>query len=166
MSYFIFEYLEKNRAQFEGMNFEDFRNNYQADDSLSTEVIEYARLNEAQIDLSNYTEELKRLLKANIAQQLYGPNQFEIILNEADPMLLKVLELEAAANSSEKEEEDYLFTLEAIFLDINNIPSKLKEHIPANMPNTATELSPTRMLSNSNFVALKIIKANDKAIKM
>ena len=104
MSYFIFEYLEKNRAQFEGMNFEDFRNNYQADDSLSTEFIEYARLNEAQIDLSNYTEELKRLLKANIAQQLYGPNQFEIILNEADPMLLKVLELEAAANSSEKEE--------------------------------------------------------------
>ena len=64
-------------------------------DTLSKEFIEYAKFNEAQIDLSNYTEELKRTLKANIAQQLFGPNEYEIILNENDPMLLKVLELEA-----------------------------------------------------------------------
>jgi carboxyl-terminal processing protease len=95
MSYFIFEYLEKNRTLFKGINFEDFKINFQVDDKLSLEFIEYAKFNEAQIDLSKYTEELKRTLKANIAQQLYGPNEYEIILNETDPMLLKVLELEA-----------------------------------------------------------------------
>ena len=95
MSYFIFEYLEKNRVFFKGMKFDDFRKNFQVDNNLSAEFIEYAKFNEAQIDLSNYTEELKRTLKANIAQQLFGPNEYEIILNENDPMLLKVLELEA-----------------------------------------------------------------------
>ena len=95
MSYFIFEYLEKNRTFFKGMKFDDFRKNFQVDDKLSKEFIAYAKFNEAQIDLSKYTEELKRTLKANIAQQLFGPNEYEIILNENDPMLLKVLELEA-----------------------------------------------------------------------
>ena len=94
MSYFIFEYLEKNRTFFKGMKFDDFRKNFHVDDKLSKEFIAYAKFNEAQIDLSNYAEELKRTLKANIAQQLFGPNEYEIILNENDPMILKVLELE------------------------------------------------------------------------
>lgn len=95
MSYFIFEYLEKNRSLFQGIKFEDFRNNFNVEDELSKEFIEYAKFNEAKIDLSAYTEELKRTLKANIAQQLFGTNEYEIILNENDPMLLKVMELEA-----------------------------------------------------------------------
>ena len=95
MSYFIFEYLEKNRVFFEGMKFDDFRNNFNVEDNLSKEFIEYAKFSEAKIDLSKYTEELKRTLKANIAQQLFGSNAYEIILNLNDPMLLKVMELEA-----------------------------------------------------------------------
>jgi carboxyl-terminal processing protease len=102
MSYFIFEYLEKNRTIFKGMKFDDFRNNYKIDKNLSKEFIEYAKFNEAQIDLSKYAEELKRTLKANIAQQLFGPNEYEIILNETDPMLLKVLELEAKNHLEKK----------------------------------------------------------------
>src|SRR5690554_1834233 len=94
MSYFIFEYLEKNREMFKEVKFADFKNNFIVHDKLSREFIEYAKFNEAQIDLSNYTEELKRTLKANIAQQLFGLNEYEIILNEKDPMILKVLELE------------------------------------------------------------------------
>ena len=58
----------------------------------------YSRLQEAQIDLSNYQEELKMALKANIAQQLYGPNAYEFILNADDAMLKKVLELEKKAS--------------------------------------------------------------------
>lgn len=95
MSYFIFEYLEKNRVFFEGMKFDDFRKNFNVEDALSKEFIEYAKFNEAKIDLSKYIEELKMTLKANIAQQLFGTNEYEIILNENDPMLLKVMELEA-----------------------------------------------------------------------
>ncbi len=66
------------------------------------EFIEYSRFNEAQIDLSKYASEMKRTLKANIAQQLYGTNEYEVILNQHDPMILKVLELESRDDFEEE----------------------------------------------------------------
>ena len=95
MSYFVFEYLEANRELFEEITFEGFKTNFQVTDEITKEFIEYAQFSEAQIDLSEYLDELKKTLKANIAQQLYGPNEYELILNEGDPMLVKVLQLEA-----------------------------------------------------------------------
>lgn len=95
MSYFIFEYLEKNRLKFDGQSFEDFRQNFIVDDSLAQQFIDYSRLQEAQIDMSDYDAELKRALKANLAQQLYGPNAYELLWNADDSMLQKVLELES-----------------------------------------------------------------------
>ena len=65
------------------------------DEIIVNDFLEYSRFSEARLNLDNYSEELKKALKANIAQQLYGPNAFEYILNEGDPMLQKVLELEA-----------------------------------------------------------------------
>ena len=97
MSYFIFEYLENNRSQFNKLSYEDFKKNYKVSDKLAEDFVVYSRLQEAQIDLSNYQEELKMALKANIAQQLYGPNAYEFILNADDAMLKKVLELEKKA---------------------------------------------------------------------
>ncbi|OAB80453.1 S41 family peptidase [Cochleicola gelatinilyticus] len=94
MNYFIFEYLENHRTMFNGIPFESFASSYEVDDALSEEFIEYAKLSEAKIDLSTYSEALKKALKANIAQQLYGPNAYEFVLNEGDPMLEKVLQLE------------------------------------------------------------------------
>lgn len=94
MSYFIFEHLEKNRAEFEGIGFDDFRMNYEVTDALADEFITYSRLQEAQIDLNGYKAELKQALKANIAQQIFGPNEYELLLNSNDSMLKKVLELE------------------------------------------------------------------------
>jgi len=102
MSYFVFEYLEKNRNFFDAMEFEDFRAQFNVDETLTNEFIEYAKFDEAHIDLSRYTEELQRTIKANIAQQLFGPSAQEIILNENDPMILKVLELEAEGHLEEE----------------------------------------------------------------
>jgi carboxyl-terminal processing protease len=95
MSYFIFEYLETHRKQFEGMPLRDFIENYSVPASLSEEFVAYARFGEARIDLTQYQAKLDKSLKANIAQQIYGPNAYEYILNEGDPMISKVLELEA-----------------------------------------------------------------------
>lgn len=95
MSYFVFEYLEKNRELFKTMDFEDFRIQFEVDGPLINEFIEYAKFDEAHIDLSQHTEELQRTIKANIAQQLFGLQAHEILLNENDPMILKVLELES-----------------------------------------------------------------------
>ena len=94
MSYFIFEYLEENRALFKGMTFNDFLENFKVDDTLSKEFIDYARFNEAKINLTGYEARLEKALKANIAQQLFGPNAYEFIINQGDPMLKKVMELE------------------------------------------------------------------------
>lgn len=103
MGNFVFQYLEKHRADFEHISFEEFNRSYEVDTALSEEFISYARLSEARIDLSNYTEDLKKGIKANIAQQLYGPNAFELIMNEGDPMLQKVLELEGVVFLDEKD---------------------------------------------------------------
>ncbi len=96
ISFFIFEYLEKHRSFFDGMTFNQFAKNYEIPMSLEEDFISYSRFDEAQIDLTEYHEELAIALKANIAQQLFGPNAFEYFLNDGDAMLAKVLEMEQA----------------------------------------------------------------------
>lgn len=95
MSYFIFEFLERERSFFTTMNVEDFIKNYEVTEDLVQEFMTYSRFNEERIDLTNYEPDLKKALKANIAQQLFGSNAYECILNQGDPMLLKVLEIDS-----------------------------------------------------------------------
>ena len=94
MSYFIFEYLEANRNDFEGIDFDVFKKNFEIDDILVDDFIAYARQEHPTINISNDTPGLKESLIANIAQQLYGSNAYESILNQNDPMIIKILELE------------------------------------------------------------------------
>jgi len=89
------EYLEKNRSFFEGLSLKDFAEGYKLPDSVKDDFLHYARFNEARLDLTNYEDDLSLALKANIAQQLFGPNAFEFFLNSNDPMLRRVLEMEA-----------------------------------------------------------------------
>jgi len=95
MSYFVFEYLEANREDFTGLSLAEFDAEFVVGDGLREDFISYARLEEAQIDISGYTEELRLALKANIAQQLFGPNAYEYFLNEADSMIEKILQMES-----------------------------------------------------------------------
>jgi len=95
MSYFIFEYLDKNRNLFKSTSFLQFADEFEVDEALVNDFLEYSKFSDARLNLKDYSVALKNALKANIAQQLYGPNAFEFILNEGDPMLQKVLELEA-----------------------------------------------------------------------
>ncbi|RMA66236.1 S41 family peptidase [Ulvibacter antarcticus] len=94
MSYFVFEYLDKHRHTFDDISFTDFANGFVVDKEIVDGFLEYSKFSEARLDLKKYSEALKKALKANIGQQLYGSNAFEYILNQDDPMILKVLELE------------------------------------------------------------------------
>lgn len=95
LSYFIFEHLEKNRKDFEGIKAQDFVKNYQADNNIVKEFLAYSKLNETSLDLKGYDEVLKKYLKATLAQQLFGSHYFEQIINHNDPMINKVLEIES-----------------------------------------------------------------------
>lgn len=103
MSYFIFEYLDTHRDQFEDMDFEQFKEEYEVGDELVRSFIDYSRLSETHVDLTKYASELKKTLKATIAQQLYGTTEFEIILNQDDPFILKVLEMESTDHLDDQE---------------------------------------------------------------
>ncbi len=93
-SYFIFEYLEKNRTKFSDISVEGFVENYEVDESLLNEFIEYSRIDQESSFIS-HLDHIKVILKASLAQQLYGSNAFELILNKDDNMIEKVLGLES-----------------------------------------------------------------------
>ena len=70
-------------------------NNFEVDDVLIDEFIHFSRFDLAGIDINPYLPQLRRSIKASIAEQLYSEEEYEIILNQEDPMILKVLELES-----------------------------------------------------------------------
>lgn len=94
MSYFAFEYLDTHREEFKDITEAQFVHGYVIDDSLITQFSEYARLNTDRAFFKDYRDALKTAIKANLAQQLYGNLAYEMILNQDDPMLKKILELE------------------------------------------------------------------------
>ncbi len=100
VAYYVFEYLEKNRSYFKNYNPEDYIKSYTVPDSLTSAFINYSRFNEAHLAITEKSEVLKRAIKAHIAQQLFGIDIYEIIINEDDPMLKKVVELEKSKNSN------------------------------------------------------------------
>ena len=93
MSYFAFEYLDKHRADYEAMNQSQFVYSYIVSDEIVSEFLEYAKIANANT-FARYKDNLKVVIKANLAQQLYGNQASEMIYNQQDPMIQKVLELE------------------------------------------------------------------------
>lgn len=93
MDLFIFEVLDKNRNYYNSLNLEDFRKT----DPITGNVIRgFERFLEAQglrLDISTYIPILKKYLKATMAQQLFGSNAFEQIINEGNRAIEKVIEL-------------------------------------------------------------------------
>ena len=94
-SYFVFEYLEKNRTQFSGITLEDFLVNYEVDEDLLNEFIDYSTIDKDHSEFRNHLDQIKTIIKASIAQQIFDTNTFELILNNDDKMIQKVLDIES-----------------------------------------------------------------------
>ena len=94
-SYFVFEYLEQNREDFKGITSEDFMAHYEVNDSLFNNFLNFTGIINEPKEFKPYQDHLKVILKASIAQQLFGTNAFELILNSDDKMIQKVLKLES-----------------------------------------------------------------------
>ncbi len=94
MSYFAFEYLDSHREDFKDQTALEFVENYDLPDAIVMAFLAYAKINNDAI-FQGYKDTLKLAIKATLAQQLYGTQASQMILNQQDPMIKKVLELEA-----------------------------------------------------------------------
>ena len=93
MSYFAFEYLDTHRQDFKGQTQKDFIDIYTVSKATLQAFLSYANI--TQLDtFKGYTPRLKLVIKATLARQLFGTQAFEMIVNQQDPMIKKVLELQ------------------------------------------------------------------------
>ncbi|MGS2739674.1 S41 family peptidase [Sinomicrobium sp. M5D2P17] len=110
LSYFVFEYLDKDRSLFSKYDEESFLKNVVIDDKLIEEFVRYGQRNRgligvdfSRIDFSKYKDNLKKHIKATIAEQLYGSVAQIRIINTGDNTISKVLEI----SRTRKETADY-----------------------------------------------------------
>ncbi|PRX57100.1 S41 family peptidase [Flagellimonas meridianipacifica] len=102
-SRFVFEHLEKDRKQYEGYTRNQFLDDFQVDDILFDEFIQFVLNRKIKLDFYAQEEKIKDYLKANIAEQIFSPNVAAQIKGEHDQMLQKVKELDAESLYDKKE---------------------------------------------------------------
>lgn len=93
MDRFIFEVLENDRGYYNSLDFEEFLQTEMVSEEILQQFREFTRRENFQVKITEYRPVLKRYLKATMAQQLFGSNAFEQIVNEGDRMIEKVIEL-------------------------------------------------------------------------
>jgi carboxyl-terminal processing protease len=91
MSYFVFEYLDKDRTPFENITQEEFIKTYQVSEVMLKQFTEYLnKRTRYKITFVAYKEEVKLYLKATLAEQLYGSEAYTQVVNSNDKMIDKV----------------------------------------------------------------------------
>ena len=70
----------------------DFINNFEVSDDIVVRFQEYVNRRErTNITFVAYNDEIRRLIKATLARQLFDDNAFEEILNKEDVMVQEVI---------------------------------------------------------------------------
>ncbi|WP_108867547.1 S41 family peptidase [Aquimarina aquimarini] len=93
MGGYVFEELDKNRVFYNDLSEEEFDEKVIVDDTFAEGFLNYLRERGVEIELENYKDQLKKYLKATMAQQLFGTGIFERIINRDDIMINKVVSL-------------------------------------------------------------------------
>ncbi|GAA4276793.1 S41 family peptidase [Aquimarina mytili] len=91
--YVFEEELDKKRDFYNNLSKQEFQETVTISDDFAEGFLKYARKRRVEIQLKNYQSQLKKYLKAIMAQQLFGTNEFEKIINNDDAMITKVLSL-------------------------------------------------------------------------
>lgn len=89
---FVFNYIDTHREAMNKWQVEDFKNNFDADESILKEYLSNFK-NQNKISTKSINH-IKRYLKSIFAQHLFDDNVFYEILNKNDKMLEKVKEIE------------------------------------------------------------------------
>lgn len=94
ISYFVFEELDKDRLAFNGITKNDFVKNFEVSDDIVVRFQEYLSQKErVQITFVAYNDEVKLLIKAALAEQLFGKETSQEIMNSTDDMIEEVVKL-------------------------------------------------------------------------
>ncbi|MUU79345.1 S41 family peptidase [Winogradskyella endarachnes] len=90
--YFVFEELDKDRSIYANISKYDFINNFEVSDDIVVKFETYVNQRErTNITFVAYNEEVRRLIKATLARQLFDDNAFEEIINKEDIMVQEVI---------------------------------------------------------------------------
>lgn len=98
MNRFIFNVLEKDRSYYNNISREDFKSDVKITEEIVRDFIKFSAMQNIRLEVNKHKDLLKQYLKAVMAQQLYGMNAFEKLLNTNDPAIEKVLELSKENN--------------------------------------------------------------------
>lgn len=99
VSNFVFEELDKDRTIYSGYEASDFVENFKVNDNLVEKFQDFLNLKErTNISFVNYYNQMKLLIKSELAAQLFNSNTAEQIINDGDAMIEEVILL---SNSDE-----------------------------------------------------------------
>lgn len=93
MDRFIFDILEKDREYYNNLDLQSFKAKEIVGPQIVDDFIAYLKEFNFDFDALHYRNLMQRYLKATMAQQLFGTNAFEQIVNKKDLMLQKVQDL-------------------------------------------------------------------------
>ncbi len=89
ISYFVFEELDKDRKTYDGITQQDFIDNFIVSDDIVVRFQDYLNnKSEHKITFVAYNDTVKEYIKATLAEQLFGREAYEQIINASDNMLL------------------------------------------------------------------------------
>ncbi|MFI2741837.1 S41 family peptidase [Zhouia sp. PK063] len=92
MSFYIFRYLDDHPKIYEGMTEDDFLKNAVVSNDQVKDFLNYLHQLYPRLNLEKMKHlDFKKYIKAEIANQLFGGNAYQEILNQNDAMLAKVL---------------------------------------------------------------------------
>ncbi len=92
-SRFIFEELEKNRSFYNALSWNDFSKQKVVTEETVENFLTYMKNQNVPMKIDKYQPLLKQYMKAVMAEQLFGSNEFQRIINENDRIIDKVVEL-------------------------------------------------------------------------
>jgi carboxyl-terminal processing protease len=92
VSNFVFEELDKDRSIYDDISASEFVQRFYVDDVMVDKFQDFLNLKErTNISFINYHEQMKTLIKAELASQLFNTNISEQIINETDDMIEEVI---------------------------------------------------------------------------
>ena len=99
--FFVFEELDKNREAYQGLDKQDFIQNFIISDDVVVNFQNYiSALEKRDITFVAYNDIIKTIIKANLGRQLFDDNAYYEILNEGDIMVEEVVLLSSDSGTT------------------------------------------------------------------